>query len=254
MDSSLVEIVEEGNLHILYLNNRPNNLLNPKFLDAIENAATNAQKKGARAILFLSRLKHFSGGADPTFFKDTPLEDRKPMRLIEIMEGISVPTAVGINGTAVGGGFEMALGCDLIIAANNASIGLVEVSVGLMPLSGGVQRVVQRAGLVRGKEIAMLGRRYDAKTLESWGVINLVVDDAKLHEAAIALGKQLANGPTIALVEIKKIANIAVRQGLESADCEMLSSIERVVTSADAKSGLQFLGQESDTVIFKGEK
>ena len=147
----LVNTEVKNDLHILF-NNAPNNLLNTEFLDAIEASCELAQKKGARGILFLSKLKHFSGGADPDFFEKTDPSDRDPMRLIKLIESVAVPTVVGINGVAVGGGFELALGCDLIVASKSASIGLVEVSVGLMPLSGGVQRVVQRAGLVRGKE------------------------------------------------------------------------------------------------------
>ena len=252
MKSDLVNTEVKNDLHILFLNNAPNNLLNGEFLDAIEASCELAQKKGARGILFLSKLKHFSGGADPDFFKKTDPSDRDPMRLIKLIESVAVPTVVGVNGVAVGGGFELALGCDLIVASKSASIGLVEVSVGLMPLSGGVQRVVQRAGLVRGKEIAMLGRRYDPNTLEKWGVINLVVDDATLHEASIALAQQVANGPTVALKEIKRIANLTARSGIAQADIEMDRSIDMVLRSNDAKSGVDFLSQSKDTILFKG--
>ena len=68
----------------------------------------------------------------------------------------------------------------------------MEVSVGLMPLSGGVQRLVNRVGLARAKEITMFGRRYDAKTLETWGAINMVVPEIKLLDSAISFSKQLA--------------------------------------------------------------
>ena len=118
------------------------------------------------------------------------------------------PCVAAIRGGALGGGFELALGCDFIIASDTARIGLVEVSVGLMPLSGGVQRLVNRVGLARAKEITMFGRRYDAKTLETWGAINMVVPDIKLLDSAISFSKQLANGPTTSFKEIKKIANI----------------------------------------------
>ena len=79
-----------------------------------------------------------------------------------------------------------ALGCDFIIAADTARIGLVETSVGLIPLSGGVQRLINRVGSARTKEIAMFGRRYDARTLENWGAINMVVPELNLLDTSIA--------------------------------------------------------------------
>ncbi len=253
MASGLVEISIEKNVSILYLNHHPNNLLNNQLLDEIEKASHDVQESGARAVLFLSKLKHFSGGADPSFLENEKPSERNPMRLINIMEDIEIPTVAGINGAALGGGFELALGCDLIIAADNASIGLVEASVGLMPLSGGTQRVVQRAGIARGKEIAMLGRRYDANTLEKWGVINLVVPEETLHSAAISLAQQLANGPTVALKEIKKVANNTAKKGILEGDNSMPDAIKNVLSSSDAASGISFLAQKSDSILFKGK-
>ena len=158
-----------------------------------------------------------------------------------------------INGAALGGGLEIALGCDLIVASDTARIGLVEVSVGLMPLAGGIQRLVDRVGLARAKEICMFGRRYDAKTLEKWGVINLVVPEDQLHDSARSFAKQLSNGPTVALKEIKKIANISLQKGIIQADKEMKTSVKRVLKSSDAKSGISYLAGKNVNNIFKGK-
>jgi enoyl-CoA hydratase/carnithine racemase len=129
----------------------------------------------------------------------------------------------------------------------------VEVSVGLMPLSGGVQRLVNRVGLARAKEITMFGRRYDAKTLETWGAINMVVPDIKLLDSAISFSKQLANGPTTSFKEIKKIANITALKGIKEADKYMKKSNNKVLTSEDAKKGISFLAGKLNTINFKGK-
>ena len=116
------------------------------------------KKKSARAILITTKLKHFSAGADPKFLSK-PKSNNDPMRLINIIEKKQIFQCISNKGGALGGGFELALGCDFIIAADTARIGLVEASVGLMPLSGGVQRLVNRVGIARAKEMTMFGRR-----------------------------------------------------------------------------------------------
>ena len=173
--------------------------------------------------------------------------------LINIIEKIEIPTIAAIKGGTLGGGFELALGCDFIIAADTARIGLVEASIGLMPLAGGVQRLVNRVGLARAKEIAMFARRYDAKTLEKWGAINMVVPELQLLNSAISFSKQLSTGPTISFKEIKKIANITATNGIEIADKVMKKSIGKVLSSEDSKKGISYLDGKTKNINFKGK-
>ena len=252
MKKELVLMTMDDKLAILMLNNSPNNLINDQFLDSLENKLLSAEKNGARAILLTSKLKHFSAGADPKFLLK-PKANNNPMRLINIIEKIEIPTIAAIKGGALGGGFELALGCDFIIAADTARIGLVEASVGLMPLAGGIQRLINRVGLARAKEITMFARRYDAKTLEKWGVINLVVSELELLNSAISFSKQLSTGPTIAFKEIKKIANISALNGIEVADKEMKKSIRKVLSSEDSKKGISYLAGNTQNINFKGK-
>ena len=252
MKNKLIEIEKDDDLFVIALNNPPNNLLNDEFIDLINKSILNSEKSGARSLLIISKLKHFSAGADPNFLSK-PSSRLDTMKLINIMEKIKIPTVAAINGAALGGGLEIALGGDLIVASDTARIGLVEVSVGLMPLAGGIQRLVDRVGLARAKEICMFGRRYDAKTLEKWGVINLVVPEDQLHDSARSFAKQLSNGPTVALKEIKKIANISLQKGIIQADKEMKTSVKRVLKSSDAKSGISYLAGKNVNNIFKGK-
>ena len=252
MVTKLVETKMEDGLVILMLNNPPNNLLNNEFLDNIHKNIINSESSGARALLFISKLKHFSAGADPEFLSRSR-SNEDPMKLINIIENAKMPTVAAINGAALGGGFELAIGCDFIIAADTAKIGLVESSVGLMPLAGGVQRLVERIGMVRAKEMSMFGRRYDAKTLEKWGLINIVVPETQLYDSALSFAKQLASGPTIALKEIKRIANLSSKYGIKRADKEMKTSIKKVLNSSDAKAGISYLSDKNQNIIFKGK-
>jgi enoyl-CoA hydratase/carnithine racemase len=122
-----------------------------------------------------------------------------------------------------------------------------------MPLAGGIQRLINRVGLARAKEITMFARRYDAKTLEKWGVINLVVSELELLNSAISFSKQLSTGPTIAFKEIKKIANISALNGIEVADKEMKKSIRKVLSSEDSKKGISYLAGNTQNINFKGK-
>ncbi|MDT5348415.1 MAG: hypothetical protein QOH91_1702 [Mycobacterium sp.] len=113
------------------------------------------------------------------------------------------------------------MACDLITAAESAKIGSVEATVGLHPLAGGIQRLTQRAGAARAKEMALLGRRYDARTLERWNVINRAVADEQLDQAAATLARELAAGPTIAHAATKALVTIAINGGVGAADIAM---------------------------------
>ena len=252
MVTKLVDNKMEDGLAILTLNNPPNNLLNNEFIDNINNNIVSSERAGARTILFISKLKHFSGGADPKFLGKSRF-NKDPMKLINIIENAKIPTVAAINGATLGGGFELAIGCDFIIAADTSRIGLVEASVGLMPLAGGVQRLVERVGMARAKEMSMFGRRYDANTLEKWGIINIVVPEIQLHDSALSFAKQLASGPTIALKEIKRIANFSSKYGIKKADKEMETSIKKVLNSKDAKAGVSYLADKNQNIIFKGK-
>ena len=253
MKKNLTYLDTQDNLAIIYMNNPPNNLINNQFMDSLQKTINEAKKNNSRAILIASNIKHFCAGADPDFFlKNSSKKKYDTMRLIRIIENIQIPTVAAIKGAALGGGFELALGCDFIIATDTSRIGLVEASIGLIPLSGGIQRLINRVGSARTKEIAMFGRRYDAKTLENWGAINMVVPELNLLDTAIAFSKQLSNGPTNALKEIKKIADNTVMYGSKKADISIQKSIKNVLRSSDAKIGINFLAGKEKKIKFKG--
>jgi Enoyl-CoA hydratase/carnithine racemase len=122
---------------------------------------------------------------------DTGGENRRlsGVEFLRFMELLPIPLIASIHGVCLGGGLELALSCDYIIAASSAKIGSVEATLGLHPLLGGIQRQVQRIGALRAKEMSMLARRYDAPTLEKWGLINLTVPEESLEKATMAIAR-----------------------------------------------------------------
>ena len=150
-------------------------------------------------------------------------------------------------------GWRLALACDLIIATESAKIGSVEGTVGLHPLAGGIQRLTQRAGAARAKEMAMLARRYDARTLEHWNVINRVVADEQLDQAAATLARELAGGPTIAHAATKALVTIAINEGVGAADIAMTELQKPIFASEDFRTGAASLKQNGPGMAnFKG--
>ncbi len=254
-EQTYVEIDHEDLVTTLTMVYRPYNLIGPKILGAIHNGLDAAQEAGSRAIIIRSGLRHFSAGADLDILQSQSVDreagestsEEKPVRdpakdpvvrFLETLELFPIPIIASVHGVCLGGGFELALATDYIIAGKSTKIGSVEVTLGLHPLMGAIQRQVQRAGVHRAKEMSMLGRRYDAATLERWGLVNLVVDDDKLDIATKTVAQEFAHGPTVAHAATKRLAHIAANQGVRAADEAMADIQKPIWASEDVKSGL----------------
>ncbi|XP_072129832.1 enoyl-CoA hydratase domain-containing protein 2, mitochondrial [Mobula birostris] len=206
------------------LMNRPHarNSLGKVFVMQLEEVVENLQKdKSVRVVLFKSQVKGvFCAGAD--------LKERAQMsnaevgqfvhKLRSLMSNIAslpMPTIAAIDGYALGGGLELALACDLRVAASSAKMGLIEVTRGLLPGAGGSQRLPRTVGIGKAKELIFTGRQVDGEQAESIGLVNDVVTQNDLGDAAYQKALNLAReilpqGP-VAL----KMAKQAINRGIE---------------------------------------
>ena len=242
----------DGAVAIVTLAKPPHNLIDDALLGDLVGAYDRAVAARCRAILLRSDMRHFCAGADVAGF-GAGRKPRDPVELLDKLENVPIPTVAAVHGAALGGGFVLALTCDTIIAADTASIGMVEVTLGLLPLLGGVQRVVQRAGVARAKELAMFGRRHSPVALERWGVINLVVAEAELAATSLSWARQLAAGPTVAFGQIKRLANVSARAGIATADAQQLEANAAMWASEDQKRGREaFAKTGPNTAVFEG--
>jgi enoyl-CoA hydratase/carnithine racemase len=233
----------DGVVAILSLRYPPYNLLDPELSKLVIDGLRWAAAEGARAIVLRSALRHFSAGADldamlPAAESGDGVLDWPLVELLRTFEELPVPIVAAVHGVCVGGGLELALACDLVVAAESAKLGSVEATVGLHPLMGAIQRVAQRAGAARAKEMAMLARRYDARTLERWNVINRVVEDEQLDAAAMTLARELAGGPTVAHAATKALVSTAVSRGVRAADEAMAELQKPIFRSDDFRAGV----------------
>jgi enoyl-CoA hydratase/carnithine racemase len=232
---SVVQVTHDGPVAIVEMRFAPHNLLGPALMQGILEGLELADSAGARAVLLKSGLRHFSAGADLSLFEAAMGKGEgltvSPAEFLARLESFPLPVVAAVHGVCVGGGLELALACDFIIAARSAKIGSVEVTLGLNPLMGAIQRQVQRAGVARAKEMSMLGRRYDADTLERWNIINRVVDDEHLAEASLALAREIA----------QRLANLAANEGVAAADAVMEEWQKALWSSEDLKIGMDSL-------------
>jgi 2-(1,2-epoxy-1,2-dihydrophenyl)acetyl-CoA isomerase len=168
-----------------------------------------------RAVLITGAGRAFSSGADLKAGFDTADDGmpdiRKELELYHpIIAGVrrlEKPVVAAVNGPAVGIGASLALGCDLILAAESAYFGLAFVNIGLMPDGGSTLFVPAAAGKARAFQMALLGERVPASRALEWGLVNFVhPDDALMHEAG-ALVEKLARGPTRSYAASKRALN-----------------------------------------------
>jgi enoyl-CoA hydratase/carnithine racemase len=212
-----------GEVGAVVLDDPPLNLFVADTVPDISKAVDQAREEGVRALLFRAEGKIFTGGVDVHLFDELGEQGARdlteePLALTHKLEELPIPTLASVHGLCLTAGFELSLACDLIWAAESAAFGLVETVIGLTPLMGGTQRVAERAGPARARELVMTGRRYDAATMERWGVVNRVLPDDELEAESMRFASKLANGPTRSHAATKAIVRAQLDHGVRGAD------------------------------------
>jgi enoyl-CoA hydratase len=194
---------------ILTFDHGPLNLFDHAMFDAVAANIADLVADPPRALLLRSQGKVTSAGVDvhmfegPTAAQGADMWNRFLTTIIHPLEALPCPVVYAAHGLTLTAAFEIGLACDLILASPDAKFGLIESVVGLTPSMGGPQRLAERAGSARARELIMTGDLYDATTLKQWGVINGIHDS--VDEAAQALLHRLADGPTRAHAATKEI-------------------------------------------------
>jgi crotonobetainyl-CoA hydratase len=160
--------------------------------------------------------------------------------LTEFFE-LDKPVIAAVNGLALGGGFELALAADLIVAADTAEFGVPEVGLGFVPDSGGVLRLPRRLPRALAMELLLTGRRMDASEALRWGLVNRVVPTDELVPTALGLAADVQAGAPLALAAVKEIVrrteSLDVEAGFAMLGSEALPRYRAMLTSEDAVEG-----------------
>jgi enoyl-CoA hydratase len=252
-------IEKEGSVAIVKLNRPPVNSLSVKSYEEIcDLFAQLAKDESVGAIVVTGAGdKAFGAGLD---VKDVAgksvtgcLEFTKQSRVaMEVIQNIEKPTVAAVFGFTLGGGCEVALACDLRIAATDAVLGLPEITLGIMPGSGGTQRLPRLIGVARAKELLFTGDTVNAEEAYRIGLVNRVVAREKLMEEAMALAKKLASRPRVAMGLIKSAINTGMSMDLSSGISLELESFAIAYSSEDGREGLQAFSEKRKP-IFKGK-
>jgi enoyl-CoA hydratase len=221
---SPVDLSYDGPLAVVSLDAPPLNLFDEAMVESLRAAIDEvARTPEARGLLLRANGRAVSGGVDVHTFQ--PLTSstsealwRDWMRMIHQLESLPIPTVFAAHALCLTAAFEISLACDLLLAAESARFGLVEIVVGLTPSMGGPQRLVERAGPARARELIFTGELFGAATLERWNVVNRVLPDEGFDEAARAFALKLANGPTRAHAATKAIVRAQLSGGTRAAD------------------------------------
>ncbi|MCL4765239.1 MAG: enoyl-CoA hydratase/isomerase family protein [Hyphomicrobiaceae bacterium] len=156
------------------------------------------------------------------------------------------PTIAALNGLAFGGGLELAVCCDLIVAEAGGQVALPEIKLGVFPGSGGTIRVTRRIGEARAKEMMFFGEALSVETALAWGMINRVAPKGEALTAALEMARKLAAQPSVALQMCKQSVDMAFDLAEETAVHASLALSDKVFASADCSEGVRaFFAKES---------
>jgi enoyl-CoA hydratase/carnithine racemase len=240
-----VHFAQDGALAIVTLDSPPVNLICEELIADLSKAISEVEAgTGLRALLLRGEGDAFSAGANVSLFAGRGSAQMRPLvesflDLGRRIEDLPLPTLAAVHGTCMAGGFELALFCDLIWAAEGTVVGLPETSLGIVPLAGGVERVAARAGLGRARTIALAGGLHNAEDFAAWGVIDRVLPAEDLQTKAEKFARRLAEGPTRAYSVVKDLVRAYAEGGIARADALLLDAAVSLFDTDDARGGIQ---------------
>lgn len=240
--------------------NRPKvlNALNKKVLFELKQAVSDIeQNKNIRAVVITGAgEKSFVAGADISEMKNCSSIEAENFSHIgqmvfDSLENLKCPVIACVNGYALGGGLELALACDFIYSSENASFGLVETKLGLIPGFGGIARLCRRVGSAYAKEMIFSASHVTAQEALRVGLVNKVVDDGNVVDSCLSLAEKMSERGPLALGVCKKLLRQAENINKDAMDHLERTSFGLIFSSKDSKEGINaFLDKRP--AVFEG--
>ena len=197
---------------------------------------------GTRAFCAGSDVSEFPAVLDDVVPKKLALENETYGRLADFPK----PTIAALNGLAYGGGLELAVCCDVLVAGADVRFALPEIKLGVFPGSGGTVRVPRRVGEGRAKELMYTGEPIEAATAHAWGLVNRVVPPGEALAAAVGLARVLAQRPTRALQLMKQAVALGLATTEGDAIARTLALSDAVFRTEDCREGIRaFFAKET---------
>ena len=201
----------EGVLRLAISNPKTRNALDHAILGAISDELA-VLASDVRCVMLTGAHEMFSSGYDISEIAhaDFPVQAEKLVahpfcRGLTALDAIDIPTLAVLPGSAIGGGLELAVACDLRLAGSHIKLGMPPAKLGLIYSYSGLRRFIDTVGAPRTRELFLLGRYIDAVTAHSWGLVNWVVDEDDLEEAALGIATQLAANAPLSMSGTKRV-------------------------------------------------
>jgi enoyl-CoA hydratase len=254
-----IELQKENGIAIILIN-RPDkhNAFNSNVIEEISLAVEDISRDdNVRVVILTGSGKHFAAGADVEELK--ALEDptqayaliKKYTDVYEKLESLEKPLIAAVKGFTLGGGCELMLCADIVIADSTAKIGLPEVKLGILPGGGGTQKLARLIGSNRAKEYLFTGEPMDAFQALSFGIVNRVVDSDKLMDEAKGLAHKIAKRPPRAVQFIKQCVNYGTEIDLKTALQIEKYTFSMLCGTQDKKEGFSAFLEKREP-LFKG--
>jgi enoyl-CoA hydratase len=195
-----------------------------------------------RCIVIAGSDKVFASGADIRALAARGLGEPSDASGVEFWRRIAAaqtPLVAAVSGYALGGGCELALACDMIVADDKARFGQPEITLGIIPGGGGTQRLTRAIGKQRAMEYVLTGRLFDAEVASSWGLVNKVVESGKSTPEAVALARTIAERPPLAARLAKRAVLTAQESGLSDGLTAERAMFDEAMATEDRVEGMQ---------------
>jgi enoyl-CoA hydratase/carnithine racemase len=242
--AELVESSRDGHVALLRLN-RPEarNALSPELMEQLAGELERLDPDPeVRCVVIAGSDKVFAAGADIKAMSERSFAEalRHPAASFwRRLAAIKTPTIAAVSGYALGGGCELALACDMIVAAQGATFGQPEINLGIIPGGGGTQRLARVLGKQRAMEYVLTGKRFDAETAQRLGLVNRVTADDAWLEETMALAKSVAEQPPIAARLAKQAVIVAEETALSAGLENERRLYELAMASEDRVEGMR---------------
>jgi enoyl-CoA hydratase/carnithine racemase len=247
-----VDVVRDGTVAILTLD-RPEsrNALSDAFLGEIVDALRALDREGeARAVVIAGQERFFSAGADLEELTSRSAIDTflgRRAALWRELRDVRLPLVAAVSGHCLGGGCELALSCDVVVAARSARFGQPETGLGLIPGGGGSQLLVRLVGRAVAADMVLTGRRLHAEEAHERGIVSRLCDD-DWREQALEVARAIATRPRVGQLLAKQALNAALELPLSGGVAYERAAYQVALASTDAREGLAAFKDQREPV------
>lgn len=253
----MIEIERKDEITLVRLDNPPINAVCTELLDELDEKLKDVKSDESRAVIMTGKGKAFVGGADIKEMKQMDPEEakefsQKGQSVLNSIENLPKPVIAAVNGFALGGGTEIAMSCDFIIASEEAQFGQPEVGLGVIPGFGGTQRLARLIGISHAKELIFTGKKIDAEEAKRLGLVNHVVEADELMDFCFGIAEEISFNAPLAVQYAKSAMNDGIEFTLDEGLKIESEQFEKCFKTEDRKEGLDAFIEKREA-DFKGE-